>query len=175
MACFHPSRRFLRLLGLLGSGMFCCLVYCLAQRPGCDNPRPRATDQVLKVRFYYAGVRNSILLHVKINDKPARLIVDTGSRHTVLRPEILNMNPSELTLPNRGSSGAGFIGDAVGKDVSLQVGDWRWPKRRIAVMDLSEVLAAYREQIDGVLGLDFFQEFTSVTINMKEKTISFIR
>ena len=136
---------------------------------------PAAADQVLKVPFEYATNRNSILIHVKINEQPAMLVVDTGSAHTVLRPELLHIKPSELLPTRQGSSGGGFVGDAIGKEVTLQVGNWKWEKRRVAVMDLSEVFAAYHQQIDGVLGLDFFQEFTSVTINVKDKTILFVR
>jgi hypothetical protein len=67
------------------------------------------------------------------------------------------------------------MGDAVGREVTLQVGNWKWQKRRVSVMDLSQVFTVYQQQIDGVLGLDFFQEFSSVTINMKNKTILCIR
>jgi aspartyl protease len=136
---------------------------------------PAAADQVLKVPFEYANNRNSILVHVKIDEQPAVLIVDTGSAHTVLRPELLHIKPSELMPTRPGSSGGGFIGDAIGKEVTLQVGNWKWLKRRVAVMDLSQVFAVYQQQIDGVLGLDFFQEFATVTINVKEKTILFVR
>jgi hypothetical protein len=132
---------------------------------------PGAADQTVKVPFEYASTRASILVHVKVNDKPAVLVLDTGSSHTVLRPELLNIAPSELSPTRQGSSGGGFVGDAIGAEVTLQVGTWKWQKWRVAVMDLSQVFAVYQQQIDGVLGLDFFQEFSSVTINMKDKTI----
>jgi Aspartyl protease len=130
-----------------------------------------ASEQVL---FEYAHGRDSILLHVLVNNKPALLIADTGSAHTVLRPEAVGLNRKELIPTQAASGGAGFIGDAVGEEVSLQVGSWKREKRRVAVMDLSQVLSAYQEKIDGVLGLDFFKEFSQVTINFKDKTITFI-
>ena len=137
---------------------------------------PGAADQVvLKVPFEYASGRNSILVRVKVNDRPAVLILDTGSSHTVLRPELLHIKPSELITTQQGSSGGGFMGDAIGREVTLQVGNWKWQKRRIAVMDLSQVLAVYEQQIDGVLGLDFLQEFSSVTFDLKQKVILFVR
>jgi Aspartyl protease len=136
---------------------------------------PAAADCASEqVPFEYAHGRNSILLHVLVNNKPARLILDTGSAHTVLRPEAVGLNPKELIPTHTASGGAGFIGDAVGQEVSLQVGSWKREKRRVAVMDLSQVLSAYQEKIDGVLGLDFFKEFSQVTINFKDKTITFI-
>lgn len=135
-----------------------------------------AADQAaLKVPFEYAISRNSILVHFKVNNRPAVLILDTGSSHTVLRPELLHIKPSELIPTRQGSSGGGFMGDAIGREVTLQVGNWKWRKRRVAVMDLSQVLAVYEQQIDGVLGLDFLQEFSSVTLDLKQKVILFVR
>jgi hypothetical protein len=137
---------------------------------------PGAADQVaLKVPFEYASSRNSILVQVKVNDTPALLIVDTGSSHTVLRPELLHIKAAELSPTQQGSSGGGFMGDAIGQEVTLQVGTWKRQKQRVAVMDLSQVLAVYQQQIDGVLGLDFFQQFSSVTFDLKRRVILFVR
>src|SRR5262249_32312201 len=124
--------------------------------------------------FEYAEGRGSILLRVRVNEKPALLIFDTGASHTILRPEFLGMKPSEL-VPTEASSGGGFMGDAVGREVTLQVGNRKAAKRRVAVMDLSQVLSVYHEKIDGILGLDFLFEFRRVTIDVTEKTIVFVK
>jgi hypothetical protein len=100
--------------------------------------------------------------------------LDTGSSHTIVRPELLGIKPSEL-VPTHTASDGGFMGDAVGREVRLQIADWKWPKQRVAVMDLSQVVAAYHEKIDGILGMDFLFEFRRVTINVKEKTITFVK
>ncbi len=42
-------------------------------------------------------------------------------------------------------------------------------------MDLSQVLSAYTEEPDGVLGLDFLQEFSSIIIDIKAKAIIVVR
>ena len=137
--------------------------------------RTGAADRSLEIPFEYASNRGSILLHVNIDDKPALLIVDTGASHIVVRPEILGIKRSELSPSHVGPSGAGFTGDAIGREIRLQVGSREWPKARVAVMDLSQVVSGYQENIDGLLGLDFFREFSSVTINVKEKTIVFAK
>ena len=129
----------------------------------------------LQVSFEYATTRGSILLHVRINDKPALLILDTGSSHTIIRPEFLRIPVPELLPVGARPSEGGFMGDAIGREVALLVGNRKWPKRKVAVMDLSHVLSVYAEKIDGVLGLDFLYEFTGVTINVKEKTIVFVK
>jgi hypothetical protein len=45
----------------------------------------------------------------------------------------------------------------------------KWP---VMVTDLSQVLSAYSEKPDGVLGLDFLQEFSNVVLDLKGKTIT---
>jgi hypothetical protein len=133
---------------------------------------PAAADSVLKVPFEYAKARNSILLSVRINDKPALLVLDTGVAHIVLCPEVAGIDRKEL-VPTQTDAGVGrFSDDAVGREVALQVGNLKWEKRRVAVMDLSQVLSAYQEKIGGILGMDFLNEFSLVTINTKDRTLT---
>jgi hypothetical protein len=127
----------------------------------------------VQVPFEYAKGVNSILVHARINDKPALLILDTGSAHTLLRPELLGLPREQLQAPRRSSSGAGFAGDAIGKEVKLELGGRRWGKWPVAVMDLSEILSAYQGKIDGVLGLDFLQQFRVAVVDLTGKTITF--
>jgi hypothetical protein len=133
-----------------------------------------AADQALQVPFEYSANRNAVLLHVRINEKPAILIFDTSAAHTVLEPKILGIDPAELKPKHLSPSGGGFIDDDIGREITLQVGGRTWDKRRVAVMELSEVLSGYKESPVGVLGLDFLQEFDQVTIDLKGKTISFL-
>jgi len=68
---------------------------------------------------------------------------------------------------------AGFSGDAIGQEVTLELGGRKWGKWPVAVMDLSEILSAYAGKIDGVLGLDFFQQFRVAVVDLAGKTITF--
>jgi len=124
------------------------------------------------VPFEYAADRGSLLLRAHVNQRPAVLIFDTGSRHTILRPELLGIRPSDLASPR---AGAGVIGDAVGREVTLEVGSEMWQRRRVSVMDLSSALDGYRERIDGLLGLDFLFEFSQAVIALKDRTVTFVR
>src|SRR5690349_11528344 len=95
MRPIRPSRRFLSLLalcGVLAAGGLCCRRICLSQTIGGKYGNLSATgSQSLRLHFEYATSRNSILVHVKVNDTAAVLIVDTGSSHTVIRPELLHI------------------------------------------------------------------------------------
>jgi hypothetical protein len=47
----------------------------------------------------------------------------------------------------------------VGREVTLEIGDRVWPRRAVAVMDLSTALAAYQERVDGPVGDGFSSGF----------------
>src|SRR4029077_5424100 len=98
-----------------------CLLLLMSQA------QPRSADS-LELPFEYAQDRGSLIIQVHVKGKPALLIFDTGSSHTVLRPELLGMKSSEL-VPTQTASGRGFMGDAVGREVTFQVGNWKWSKR----------------------------------------------
>ncbi len=42
-------------------------------------------------------------------------------------------------------------------------------------MDLSRVLSNYQERIDGLLGLDFFLQFSQVALNLEDRAVTLIR
>jgi hypothetical protein len=129
-------------------------------------------SQVLTIPFQYASGRGSLLVRARINRQAALLLIDTGSSHTILRPSLAGLDPSEHLGKPR--TGAGVIGDAIGRVVTLELGSRVWQERRVTVMDLSEPLSAYQEKIGGLLGLDFLLEFSQVAINLKEAVVSFI-
>jgi hypothetical protein len=127
--------------------------------------------QTLTVPFEFAAGRGSLLIPARLDRRPTLLIVDTGSSHTVVRPAAVGIGPGELAAPR---TGAGVIGDAVGRVVTLEIGDRVWQRRRVAVMDLSAALAVYEEKIDGLLGIDFLLEFSQAVIDMKRRVVSFV-
>jgi Aspartyl protease len=137
-----------------------------AQGQGSQN------DGDLTVPFDFAADRGSLLVHARVDNRPARLILDTGSSHTILRPSAVGMSASELAAPR---TGGGVIGDAVGREVTLEIGQRTWRRRKVAVMDLSQVLSSYKERIDGLLGIDLLLEFSEVAIHLKRRALIFTR
>jgi predicted aspartyl protease len=129
----------------------------------------RAAAEVA-VPFDFASERGSLLIRARVNRQDVRLILDTGAAHTILRPAVAGVNPAELAAPK---VGAGFTGDAVGREVTLEVGT-HVARQVVSVMDLSTVLAAYREKIDGLLGMDFLLQFSEAVINLKSRAITLV-
>lgn len=136
-----------------------------AQRQGNQG------DSELTVPFDLAVDRRSLLVHVRVDYRPAVLIFDTGSTHTILRPSAVGMSAADLAAPR---TNGGFIGDAVGREVTLEIGQRRWQRRRVAVMDLSQVLSVYKERIDGLLGIDLLLEFSEAVFRFKNRVVTLI-
>lgn len=127
-----------------------------------------AGDRTLKIPYESATKRRAMLIHVRINDTPALLIMDTGSPHTIVQPGVLRKKAGTVSPAQAATNGVGLVGQAVREDVSFQLGQWK-SRRAVVIMDLSRILPAYDERIDGLLGLDFLQEFPSVVIDSKAK------
>lgn len=123
------------------------------------------------IPFDFASGRAALLVQARINAQKAVLLLDTGSSHTILRPHLIDMRRSELAAPR---VGVGIVGDAVGREVTLEVGDYKLRRHRVAVMDLSMAVSTYREKIDGLLGIEFLLNFSQTLIDLKERHITFI-
>jgi hypothetical protein len=133
----------------------------------------RTDHRALQVAYELVNARAGMLLHVRINDTPALMILDTGSTHTIIQPRVLGSKAPKVAPAHPGPEGVGFIGDGVGYEVQLQVGEWKWKRCTVVVMDLARVLAVYNERVDGLLGLDFVEEFSSILIDRETRTITF--
>jgi Aspartyl protease len=153
---------------LVSSGLFFPAVFA-AHAQGARQSSP--TTDALTIPFFLASGRGSLLIRARINRRDALLIVDTGSSHTILQPAVAGVNPTELAAPR---VGPGIMGDAVGQDVTLEVGP-HISQRRVSVMDLSSALSVYQERIDGLLGIDFLMDFSQTVINLKDRVITFVR
>jgi len=136
------------------------------------TPAEDKADGTLQVPYELAKRRAGLLLRVRINGAPAVMILDTGSAHTIIRPGVLGRDAPKVIPADPGSKGVGFIGDAVGHEVQLQVGEWRW-RRPVVVMDVARFLAVYDDRVDGLLGLDFLEEFSSILIDTRARKITF--
>ena len=137
------------------------------------TPAENKADRSMQVPYELAKRRAGLLLHVRINDTPAVMILDTSSAHTIIRPDVLGSDAPKVTPTHPSSRGVGFIGDAVGYEVQLQLGKWKWKHHPVVVMDIARLLAVYDERVDGLLGLDFLEGFSSVLIDTHAKKITF--
>jgi len=108
-----------------------------------------------------------LLVKAEVDGKPAVLIVDTGSTISVISPRLATASdryPSGVMVPRNGS---GLVGMGVYAQAVIKVGPFVWGKRRIVVMDMHEVSKSLDQEVDGILGLDFFSQVTFFAVDTK--------
>jgi len=107
------------------------------------------------------------LVKAEVNGKPAVLIVDTGSTISVISTKLTPVSDrysNDVMVPRNGS---GLVGRGVYAQAAIKVGPIVWGKRRIVVMDLHEVSKSLEQEVDGILGVDFFSEMAFFAVDIK--------
>ena len=77
----------------------------------------------------------NILVRGKINGRLATFILDTGSSHTILSSEFLEIHPPALEQAGATAKGSGFVGKASWTKATVEIGTMVWTNRRVLVMD----------------------------------------
>jgi len=112
-----------------------------------------------------------ILVRVEANGRPAVLIVDTASNHTIISSQLADIPPRTLDNATSTSKGSGLTGTGVFTKATLKIGPITWRDHRVVVMNMHELSKSFGQQIDGLLGVDFFSEFEVVTVDLKNHKI----
>jgi predicted aspartyl protease len=113
-----------------------------------------------------------VLVKVEVNGRPAVLIVDTASNHTIISSELADVTPRTLDNAVSTSKGSGFAGTGVFARTTVRVGPITWRDHRIVVMDMRELSKSLGQKIDGLLGMDFFSEFKVVVVDLKNHKLT---
>ena len=109
-----------------------------------------------------------MLVTAEINGKPAVLIVDTGSNHTAISSRFVDVATPSLRDTVSTEKGSGYSGRGVFIKASLNVGPVLWRDHRVLAMDMKEISKSFGENIDGLLGMDFLNEFEMVVVDLKQ-------
>jgi hypothetical protein len=114
----------------------------------------------------------AILVTLRVNGKPAVLILDTGSNTTILSPEISGLRLARLPRAAPPRKGTGFVGDGRWGQATLTIGSTVWKDQRVLVVDTKDLSQALQQKIDGILGQDILDEFKYMEINLVEKRLT---
>jgi hypothetical protein len=121
------------------------------------------------VELPYRSVDSYILVDVKIDGSPVRLLVDTGANRTIVNAKSFCRTELNVTRPvNRGP---GIVGGALRLRVDLELTRQVKLSQPVSVMDLEELSKSFRIQFDGLLGQDVLNKFRSVRIDYKRQVI----
>ena len=167
--------------GLLGFGLVLSVSsLCLAQVESSSaladreylpcTPRKIQPCRIILPIERPAGFR-VILVNVRVNGKPAVLIVDTGSSTTILSPEASGLDPINLERAAPPRKGTGFVEDARWGEATLVTGTKIWKNHRILVADMKSVSTVMCQKIDGILGQDILYAFKYIEIDFEHKRL----
>jgi hypothetical protein len=124
------------------------------------------TDHPSEIPFEHSSVFGLILIRIVANGTPAVFIVDTASSRTILSAELTDAHRPSATSVST-SKGSGFQGTGVLAKATLKIGPIIWHEHTVLVMETRELSRSLGQQVDGLLGIDFFGEFKEVVIDLK--------
>jgi len=143
---------------------------------GLAQDLPKGVDSRSGIPFETNRNFGSILIKAKVNGQPATLIVDTGSSHTMVSSELLQIRPLALPHAATPSKGSGYVGTASWAKAHLEIGRDRWADRSVLVMnDFQEMSNSLKQKVDGILGQDVLREFNTVIIDFKHQRFFLLR
>jgi gag-polyprotein putative aspartyl protease len=147
---------------------FFVLTWLVATAVGWAQGLPGEGDPQSGIPFEVNQNFGSILIRAQVNGKPATLVVDTGSSHTILSSELLQVRPLALEHADAPAKGSGYVGSAGWAKATVEVGTITWQDRRVLVMsDFQEISKSMKRRVDGILGEDVLKEFDFVGIDFK--------
>jgi predicted aspartyl protease len=127
--------------------------------PQSSNPK--------EIPFENSRMFGLVLVKVEVNGKPAVLIVDTASNHTIVSSELGDVSARNLDNVAATSKGSGFAGAGVFTKATLKVGPITWRDHKVVAMDMRAFSRSLGQEADGLLGMDFFSEFELVVVDLK--------
>lgn len=137
------------------------LALFLIQAPTQAKPRV--------VELPYRSVDSYLLVEVKIDGSPVRLLVDTGSNTTIINAK--SFCRTELNVSRPVNRGPGIVGRALRLRVELELARQVKFSQPVSVMNLEELSKSFRIEFDGLLGQDILNKFRSVRIDYKRHVI----
>ncbi|SRR5713101_7408515 len=139
---------------------------------GWGQDCPRRCDSRNGIPFEVNRDFGTILIRVQVNGQPATLIVDTGSSHSILSSELLQVRSSALERADAPAKGSGYVGNAGWAKATLEIGAMIWPDRRILMMDdFRDLSNSMKQRVDGIIGEDVLREFNLVVVDFKHRRL----
>jgi len=129
-----------------------------------------AGAQTISVPMDIDGVR--IFVVVLVNDKRARLLLDTGAGITLVEPQFAEGTRELQSVFTQQL--AGFSQASI-RRVSLTLGELKLKDVLVGVSDMTDVKKRAGMDMNGLLGEDVLCRFRSVRINFKNKTLELER
>jgi len=129
-----------------------------------------ASPPQTQIEYQQSHRFNAILVAARVNDKPAVLIVDTGSDRTIISPHLLLNKFVSRSFPLSFLEAHRTTSAAWGK-ANLQLKNRAWKEVLVVVQDQSNLRQAFGQPIDGILGQDILGQFRKVIIDSEHHVL----
>lgn len=120
------------------------------------------------IPFHVSHSFGLMLIRAEVNGNPATLILDTASNLTTISSRFVDVATPPLGDKVSTQKGSGFSGTGVFTRASLKVGPVVWRGHRILAMDTKKISKSLGENVDGLLGMDFLNEFEIVVVDFRQ-------
>lgn len=128
-----------------------------------------------KIPFEFSRAFGLMLIRAEVNGKPAVLVLDTASNHTIISSRFVDVATPTLKDTVSTGKGSGYSGTGVFVTASLMVGFLSWRDHRILAMEMREFSKSLGQDVDGILGMDFLSEFELVTVDFKHHKLELLK
>lgn len=147
---------------------FCLALMSAATTVFLGQDIPKQGDSQRGIPFEVNRRFGSILIRAQVNGHWATLVVDTGSSHTILSWELVQVSPLALPHAPAPSKASGLVGRGVWSKATLEIGAMTWTDHRVLVTnDFQDLSKSVSEKVDGILGEDVLKDFNSVVIDFQ--------
>jgi predicted aspartyl protease len=131
---------------------------------------PHPQDPV-EVPFEYSRAFGLMLIKVEVNERPAVMVLDTGSNETIVSPKLVIVKQLRSKDAVAMAKGSGYTGNAVIATALLRVGPLNPKNCQILVMDLSDLSKSLGQEVDGILGMSVLKEFEIVSVDLRHHKV----
>jgi predicted aspartyl protease len=138
-------------------------VLTVALAPGAF-PHPQDPAEV---PFEYSKAFGLMLIKVEVNEKPAVMVLDTGSNETIVSPKLVIVKQLRSKDAVAMAKGSGYSGNAVIATAVLRVGPLNPRNCQVLVVDLSDLSKTLGQEVDGILGMSVLKEFEIVSVDLR--------
>ena len=127
---------------------------------------PHPQDPV-EVPFEYSRAFGLVLVKLEVNERPAIMVLDTGSNETIVSPKLVTVKQLSSKDAVAMARGSGYSGTGVVATALLRLGPLSPKNCQILVVDLSDLSKSLGQNIDGILGMSVLKEFEIVSVDLR--------
>jgi predicted aspartyl protease len=131
---------------------------------------PHPQDPV-EIPFEYSRAFGLMLIKVEVNEKPAVMVLDTGSNETIVSPKLVIAKQLRSKDAVAMAKGSGYSGTAVIATALLRVGPLNPKNCQLLVVDLSDLSKTLGQEVDGILGMSVLKEFEIVSMDLRHNKL----